>query len=175
VTDELTRADVVLDILSPAALDEHLTYLPGRCSFCGFHSPTQGHAAGCLDGPRGDEETYPVLFRGSDICRDCGEPYGQDALSTRCLRRHWRWQDRPCEKCAGSIDYRAPRKLDDGTVNPKSLTVASVVSPAQGKKLGWDKELTNALSNKQPVHAACSKARSGPSHSAHLPAWPTNS
>jgi hypothetical protein len=161
MTDELTRAvDVALDILSPGALDEHLTYLPGRCSFCGFHSPTQGHAAGCLDGPRGDEETYPALFRGSDICRDCGEPYGQDALSTRCLRRHWRWQDRPCEKCAGSIDYRAPRKLDDGTVNPKSLTVASVVSPAQGKKLGWDKELTNALSNKQPMHAACAGARS---------------
>jgi hypothetical protein len=63
MTDELTPAiDVVLDTLSPAALDEHLTYLPGRCSFCGFHPSTQGHAAGCLDGPRGDEETYPVLL-----------------------------------------------------------------------------------------------------------------
>jgi hypothetical protein len=40
------------------------------------------------------------------------------------------------------------------------LTVASVVSPARGEKLGWDKELTNALSNKQPVHAACAGARS---------------
>jgi hypothetical protein len=162
MTDELARAiDVVLDILSPAALDEHLTYLPGRCSFCGFHSPTQGHAVGCLDGPRGDEETYPALFRGSDICRDCGEPYGQDALSTRCLRRHWRWQDRPCERCAGSIDYRAERFLPGTkTVNPKSLQVGRITSPAQGKKLGWDKELTNALSNKQPMHAACAGARS---------------
>jgi hypothetical protein len=113
-----------------------------------------------IGAPPPDASAYPVLFSGSDICKDCGEPYGQDGFSTRCLRRHWRWQDRPCEKCAGSIDYRAPRKLDDGTVNPKSLTVASVVSPAQGKKLGWDKELTNALSNKQPVHAACAGARS---------------
>jgi hypothetical protein len=40
------------------------------------------------------------------------------------------------------------------------LTVASVTPPAAGKKLGWDKELINALSNKQPVHAACARARS---------------
>jgi hypothetical protein len=106
-----------------------------------------------------DASDYPVLFSGSDICRDCGEPYGQDGFSTRCLRRHWRWQDRPCERCAGAIDYRSPRKLDDGTVNPKSLTVASIVTPAQGKRRGWDKELINALSNKQPVHAVCAEQK----------------
>jgi hypothetical protein len=160
MTDDLTRAlDGVCDFLGPAALDEHLPYLPGRCSYCGFHPPTQDHASGCLDGPRGDEKTYPVLFPGTDICRDCGEPYGQDALTTRCLRRHWRWQDRPCEKCAGSIDYRSPQKLDDGTVNPKSLVVGRIVPPAEGRKLGWGLGLINALSNKQPVHAACAKAR----------------
>jgi hypothetical protein len=161
MTDDLTRAmDVVLGILSSATLDEHLAGLPGRCDFWGFHSPTQGHAAGCLDGQPRNEKVYPALFRNSDICRDCGEPYGQDALATRCLPRHWRWQDRPCEKCGGSIDYKSPRKLDDDTVNPKSLIVARIVPPAEGKRRGWDKELTNALSNKQPVHAACAKAGS---------------
>jgi hypothetical protein len=110
--------------------------------------------------PRGDSSVYPVLFHGTDLCRDCGEPYGQDALTNRCQPRHWRWQDRPCERCAGAIDYRSPRKLDDGTTNPKSLVVGRIVSPAEGKKLRWGKELINALSNKQPVHATCAKARS---------------
>jgi hypothetical protein len=116
---------------------------------------------GCaIDAPPVGASDYPALFPGTDICADCGEPYGQDGFSTRCLRRHWAWQDRPCEKCAGAIDYRSPRKLDDGSVNPKSLTVATIVPPVQGRKLGWDKELINALSNKQPVHVACAGARS---------------
>lgn len=151
-------AFVVLDILGSEVLDEYLLDLPNRCSLCGSHPPTQGHTADCIDGHRHDESAYPVLFRGTDICRDCGEPYGQDALTTRCLRRHWRWQDRPCGKCAGAIDYRSPRKLDDGTVNPKSLTVARIVPSARAKKLGWGIEMINALSNKQPVHAVCAEA-----------------
>ena len=110
--------------------------------------------------PPPDTSAYPALFAGSDICRDCGEPYSQDGFSTRCQRRHWVWQDRPCERCAGAIDYTSPRKLDDGTVNPKSLTAISIVTPAEGKRRGWGKGLINALSNKQPVHAACAKARS---------------
>jgi hypothetical protein len=114
-----------------------------------------------IEAPPPDASAYPVLFVGSDICRDCGEPYGQDALTTRCLRRHWRWQDRPCEKCAGSIDYRSGRFLPGTkTVNPKSLEVGRITSPAEGRKLGWGLSLINALSNKQPVHAACAKARS---------------
>jgi hypothetical protein len=112
-----------------------------------------------LDAYFAERSGYPVLFRGSNICRDCGEPYGQDALSTRCLRRHWQWQDRPCEKCTGVIDYRSPRKLDDGTVNPKVLTVARIVAPVQAKALGWGLEQINALSNRQPVHAACARSR----------------
>jgi hypothetical protein len=80
MTDDLSRAiDVVLDTLGPVALDEYLTYLPDRCSFCGFHPPTQGHADGCLDGPRGDSSVYPVLFAGSDICRDWANPTGKTA------------------------------------------------------------------------------------------------
>lgn len=108
-----------------------------------------------LDAYFAERATYPVLFHGSDICRDCGEPYGQDAFSTRCLHRHWRWQDRPCGKCAGVIDYKAKRKLDDGTINPKSLKVARIVPAPRAKALGWNTEQVNALSNKQPVHAAC--------------------
>jgi hypothetical protein len=150
----------VLRILSSEALDEYLSDAPGRCSSCGFDPPTQGHAADCNRRRSWDEKTYPVLFAGSDICRDCGEPYSQDGFSTRCQRRHWVWQDRPCERCAGAIDYTSPRKLDDGTVNPKSLTAISIVTPAEGKRRGWGKGLINALSNKQPVHAACAKARS---------------
>jgi hypothetical protein len=158
MTDELDRAiSVALDILGPA-LDGYLADLPRRCSFCGCHPPT--HAAGCIDGPRHDESAYPVLFASSDICRDCGEPYGQDALSNRCLRRHWRWQDRPCEKCAGTIDYRTgPFLPGTKTINPKSLTVGRITPPAQAKALGWGIEAINALSNKQPVHAACARAR----------------
>jgi hypothetical protein len=34
------------------------------------------------------DSSYPVLHRDSDICRDCGNPYGFDALTTRCFRRH---------------------------------------------------------------------------------------
>jgi hypothetical protein len=73
--------------------------------------------------PPPDTSSYPVLFAGSDICRDCGEPYSQDGLSTRYQRRHWAWQ-------------------------------------AEGRRRGWNRELINALSNKQPVHAACARARS---------------
>jgi hypothetical protein len=113
-----------------------------------------------LDTYFAERSGYPVLFRGSSVCRDCGEPYGRDALTTRCLRRHWQWQDRPCGKCAGVIDYRSPRKQDDGTVNPKVLTVARIVPPVQAKALGWGIEQINALSNKHPVHAACARTRS---------------
>jgi hypothetical protein len=112
-----------------------------------------------LDAYFAERPNYPVLLHGTNICRDCGESYGQDALCTRCLRRHWQWQDRPCGKCAGVIDYRSPRKLDDGTINPKVLTVARIVAPVQAKALGWGLEQTNALSNRQPVHAACARSK----------------
>jgi hypothetical protein len=166
--DDHTQAILTaLSVLAPGPLNQDLPGLPGRCSACGAHSLTQGHAAEC-DRPRLREvKTFPVLFKDSDICKDCGEPYGQNGFSTRCLRRHWRWQKRPCGRCGGVIDYSAPRFLSDDdddeddetrTVNPASLVVAAIVPPAQGKALGWGLEQINALSNKQPVHAACGKA-----------------
>jgi hypothetical protein len=175
--DEHTQAILTaLSVLAPGPLNQDLPGLPGRCSACGAHLLTQGHAAEC-DRPRlRDVKTFPVLFKDSDICKDCGEPYGQDGLSTRCLRRHWRWQKRPCARCGSPIDYSAPRFLSDDdddddddetkTVNPVSLVVARIVPPAQGKALGWDLELINALSNKQPVHAGCAKCSTGDIHEA---------
>jgi hypothetical protein len=181
--DDYTQALLTaLGILAPGPLNQDLTRylagLSGRCSACGSHPPIQGHAAEC-DRPRlWDVKTFPVLFAGSDICKDCGEPYGQDGFSTRCLRRHWRWQKRPCGRCGGAIDYSAPRFLSDDddddetkTVNPASLVASRIVPPAQGKALGWGLELINALANKQPVHARCAKGSTGDIHeSEEIPA-----
>jgi hypothetical protein len=63
MTNDRNRAiDAVLDTLGPTALDEYLAYLPRRCSFCGFHPPTQGHAADCLDGPAATPRSTPCCF-----------------------------------------------------------------------------------------------------------------
>jgi hypothetical protein len=104
-------------------------------------------------------EISPLAYRAFDICIVCGDPYGQPALSQRCLRRHWQWQDRPCQKCGRAIDYRSPRKLEDGSVHPRSLTIARIVPPAEGKRRGWSTAEINALSNFAPRHAACPKIR----------------
>ena len=168
IDDHAQAILTALGILAPGPLSHSLTdYLvdqPGRCPACGAHPPTQGHAAECNRPRLRDVKTFPVLFKDSDICKDCGEPYGQNGFSTRCLRRHWRWQKRPCGRCGGVIDYSAPRFLDGDededetrTVNPGSLVVARIVPPAQGRQLGWGLELINALSNKQPLHAACQR------------------
>jgi hypothetical protein len=145
-------------------LAEDLAGRPGRCPACGFHLVTQGHAIG-RDRPRlWNVKTFPVLLAGTDTCRDCGEPYGQEGLTNRCLRRHWRWQKRPCARCSGAINYDAPRFLSDDedegerAVNPKSLLMGRIVPPARGRALGWGLEQIDALWNRQPVHAACAGA-----------------
>jgi len=35
-----------------------------------------------------DAQGRPVLFAGSDVCADCGEPYGRAPLISRCAERH---------------------------------------------------------------------------------------
>jgi hypothetical protein len=38
------------------------------------------------------------------------------------------------------------------------LVIGRIVTPAEGRKHGWDKELINASGNFDPRHANCAKA-----------------
>jgi hypothetical protein len=87
---------------------------------------------------------------GDGLCTGCGDPLGADALTRACLPRHWGYQDRPCAKCLGLIDYSTKAKTE-----PKRLIVARIVKPAKAKELGWSVQQTNAVSNYQPQHWTC--------------------
>jgi hypothetical protein len=151
-----------LQVLGPEplslSLTPYLTAQPGRCSTCGHHPPTQGHSKNCERIRTWDAKKFPQLLIDSDICRDCGEPSERDGFSTRCIRRHWHWQAKPCARCGDAIDYTLPFKNPDKIINKGSLVVARIIPPAKAKALGCDLEVTNALWNKQPLHAGCRSA-----------------
>jgi hypothetical protein len=56
---------------------------PGRCTRCGYHPATHGHAADC-----DSKAAAGFLFARSNQCSACGEPVNRPGLLTRCRDRH---------------------------------------------------------------------------------------
>jgi hypothetical protein len=190
VTEDAVRT--VLEILGAAALDEHLTSLPGRCTECGSHVETQRHTRDCPSYTVPDvwelhrvsskakvswnafrlpydPQAQPYLWLarvfqgkrdkvawdlqealGTDICTGCGTHLGEDSLARMCQAMHWEYQDLPCARCHGVIDY-----VSKDRANTKRLIEARTVKPVRAKAMGWTLAQTNHRSNFRPEHRAC--------------------
>jgi hypothetical protein len=81
--------------------------------------------------------------------------------SWRNIRKHWQQLGLPCARCGYKIDYLGPKYLlinGKRKQNPYSLAVGHIVSVRKATILGWTEAQTNALSNTQPEHLACSNS-----------------
>lgn len=87
-------------------------------------------------------------------------PNGDPTLKGRdwlAVRRYWIAQGMPCSVCGVQIDYRPNYR------GPLSLDVGHIVSRTEAQRMGWTRQMMNALSNTRPECRTCNR-----SHGARL-------